>query len=130
VSVAGVHQLPADDHGVRTRWLSRHRGLRLARVYPAVTVDPHVFYVDEGNVLTSAGVAAGNRPVLTHHPHRRWGYGRQPARGHSPRHRIASVAWLGKSTVGSCPTGVDERHRPVSGPRGCRGRSPSMSTET
>jgi transcriptional regulator GlxA family with amidase domain len=31
----------------------------LARDYPAVTVDPHVLYVDEGNVLTSAGVAAG-----------------------------------------------------------------------
>jgi transcriptional regulator GlxA family with amidase domain len=31
----------------------------LARDYPAVTVDPHVLYVDEGSVLTSAGVAAG-----------------------------------------------------------------------
>jgi transcriptional regulator GlxA family with amidase domain len=31
----------------------------LARDYPAVMVDPHVLYVDEGNVLTSAGVAAG-----------------------------------------------------------------------
>ena len=31
----------------------------LARRYPAVTVDPAVLYVDEGQVLTSAGVAAG-----------------------------------------------------------------------
>lgn len=31
----------------------------LARRYPAVQVDPDVLYVDEGNVLTSAGSAAG-----------------------------------------------------------------------
>ena len=31
----------------------------LAERYPAVTVDPGVLYVDEGDVLTSAGVAAG-----------------------------------------------------------------------
>ena len=32
---------------------------RLAERYPAVTVDPGVLYADEGDVLTSAGVAAG-----------------------------------------------------------------------
>jgi len=31
----------------------------LAREFPAVSVDPGVLYVDEGDVLTSAGVAAG-----------------------------------------------------------------------
>ena len=31
----------------------------LARRFPAVTVDPRVLYVDEGSVLTSAGIAAG-----------------------------------------------------------------------
>lgn len=31
----------------------------LARRYPAVRVDPDVLYVDEGNVITSAGSAAG-----------------------------------------------------------------------
>ncbi|MFI1383163.1 GlxA family transcriptional regulator [Embleya sp. NPDC020886] len=31
----------------------------LARDYPAVTVEPHMLYVDEGDILTSAGVAAG-----------------------------------------------------------------------
>lgn len=31
----------------------------LAREYPKVTVDPRVLFVDEGQVLTSAGVAAG-----------------------------------------------------------------------
>lgn len=31
----------------------------LARMYPAIDVDPKVLYVDEGNILTSAGRAAG-----------------------------------------------------------------------
>jgi transcriptional regulator GlxA family with amidase domain len=31
----------------------------LAHAYPAVSVEPHALYVDEGSVLTSAGVAAG-----------------------------------------------------------------------
>jgi len=36
------------------RWTAR-----LAENYPQVRVDPNVLYVDEGNVLTSAGTAAG-----------------------------------------------------------------------
>lgn len=39
-----------------THW--RHAA-QLAALYPAVDVDPNVLYVDEGNLLTSAGVAAG-----------------------------------------------------------------------
>jgi transcriptional regulator GlxA family with amidase domain len=31
----------------------------LARRYPAIEVNPDVLYVDNGNVLTSAGAAAG-----------------------------------------------------------------------
>jgi transcriptional regulator GlxA family with amidase domain len=31
----------------------------LAKRYPRLKVDPHVLYVDEGDILTSAGVAAG-----------------------------------------------------------------------
>jgi AraC family transcriptional activator FtrA len=31
----------------------------LSRKYPQITVDPNVLYVDEGNILTSAGRAAG-----------------------------------------------------------------------
>ncbi|HMJ56971.1 MAG TPA: helix-turn-helix domain-containing protein [Polyangiaceae bacterium] len=31
----------------------------LARMYPTVTVDPNVLYVDNGQILTSAGAAAG-----------------------------------------------------------------------
>lgn len=32
---------------------------RLAREYPQIDVDPSVLYIDEGSVLTSAGIAAG-----------------------------------------------------------------------
>jgi transcriptional regulator GlxA family with amidase domain len=45
-------------HGRRatTHW---DAAARLARTYPDVEVDPNVLFVDEGSILTSAGVAAG-----------------------------------------------------------------------
>jgi transcriptional regulator GlxA family with amidase domain len=45
-----------DGRRATTHW--RHTAL-LAERFPAVEVDPAVLYVDEGRVLTSAGVAAG-----------------------------------------------------------------------
>ncbi len=45
-----------DGRRATTHWDST---ARLARRYPRVSVDPSVLYVDEGSVLTSAGVAAG-----------------------------------------------------------------------
>jgi transcriptional regulator GlxA family with amidase domain len=45
-----------DGHRATTHWRDT---AELARRYPLVTVDPDVLYVDEGQVLTSAGVAAG-----------------------------------------------------------------------
>jgi AraC family transcriptional regulator, transcriptional activator FtrA len=45
-----------DGRRATTHWM--YAGL-LAERYPRVTVDPAVLYVDEGDVLTSAGVAAG-----------------------------------------------------------------------
>jgi transcriptional regulator GlxA family with amidase domain len=45
-----------DGRRATTHWDST---ARLAARYPRVTVDPSVLYVDEGRVLTSAGVAAG-----------------------------------------------------------------------
>ena len=45
-----------DGRRATTHW--RYAEL-LARRYPRVEVDPHVLYVDEGEVLTSAGTAAG-----------------------------------------------------------------------
>jgi AraC family transcriptional activator FtrA len=45
-----------DGRRATTHWDS---AARLAERYPEVSVDPSVLYVDEGSVLTSAGVAAG-----------------------------------------------------------------------
>ena len=45
-----------DGRRATTHWAHAEQ---LAERYPAVTVDPGVLYVDEGDVLTSAGVAAG-----------------------------------------------------------------------
>ena len=45
-----------DGRRATTHWM--HAG-ELARRYPKVKVDPDVLYVDEGDILTSAGTAAG-----------------------------------------------------------------------
>src|SRR5579871_6025941 len=45
-----------DGRRVTTHWAHAEE---LQRRYPRVDVDPSVLYVDEGDVLTSAGVAAG-----------------------------------------------------------------------
>ncbi|MFP8903613.1 GlxA family transcriptional regulator [Streptomyces atacamensis] len=45
-----------DGRPATTHWASCER---LRRMYPAVRVDPDVLYVDDGDVLTSAGVASG-----------------------------------------------------------------------
>jgi AraC family transcriptional regulator, transcriptional activator FtrA len=45
-----------DGRRATTHWASTDA---LADDYPEVTVEPDVLYVDEGSVLTSAGVAAG-----------------------------------------------------------------------
>lgn len=45
-----------DGRSASTHW---HYAGMLAERYPKVRVDPDVLYVDEGEVLTSAGVAAG-----------------------------------------------------------------------
>jgi transcriptional regulator GlxA family with amidase domain len=45
-----------DGRRATTHWAY---AARLARAFPAVEVDPEVLYVDEGPVLTSAGMAAG-----------------------------------------------------------------------
>src|SRR5262245_53639685 len=45
-----------DGRRVTTHWM---HAAELARRYPSVHVDPGVLYVDEGDVITSAGTAAG-----------------------------------------------------------------------
>ena len=46
-----------DGIGATTHWRA---AAELARRYPLVDVDPNVLYVDNGNILTSAGAAAGS----------------------------------------------------------------------
>ncbi|MCX5200541.1 helix-turn-helix domain-containing protein [Streptomyces sp. NBC_00237] len=45
-----------DGRPATTHW---HWAERFQQLFPAVQVDPEVLYVDDGDVLTSAGVAAG-----------------------------------------------------------------------
>ncbi|GAB4584941.1 GlxA family transcriptional regulator [Nocardia sp. IFM 10818] len=45
-----------DGRRATTHWLAAGT---LAELYPAIEVDPDVLYVDNGNLLTSAGAAAG-----------------------------------------------------------------------
>jgi transcriptional regulator GlxA family with amidase domain len=45
-----------DGRRATTHWMYTER---LAKAFPAVDVDPNVLYVDEGQILTSAGTAAG-----------------------------------------------------------------------
>ena len=45
-----------DGRRATTHWM--HSG-ELARLYPNVDVDPRVLYIDNGDILTSAGTAAG-----------------------------------------------------------------------
>ena len=55
----GVHlgrgRAPGRGRTVTTHWDSV---ARLAETYPSVTVDPSVLYIDDGDILTSAGSAA------------------------------------------------------------------------
>lgn len=45
-----------DDRRATTHWM---HAAQLSRMYPRITVDPGVLYVDEDPVMTSAGTAAG-----------------------------------------------------------------------
>jgi AraC family transcriptional activator FtrA len=45
-----------DGRRVTTHWM---HAARLARAYPNVHVEPDVLYIDDGDILTSAGTAAG-----------------------------------------------------------------------
>lgn len=45
-----------DGQRATTHWIAASE---LARLYPAIQVDPNVLFVDGGNILTSAGASAG-----------------------------------------------------------------------
>ena len=81
---SGVFVLAAtgllDGQRATTHWRYSER---LARDYPAIKVQPDVLYVDEGNVLTAAGSAAGIDLSL-HLIRRDWG----PAAANSVARRL------------------------------------------
>ena len=81
---SGVFVLAAtgllDGRRATTHWRYSER---LARAYPAIKVQPDVLYVDEGNVLTAAGSAAGIDLSL-HLIRRDWG----PAAANSVARRL------------------------------------------
>ena len=82
-----------DGRRATTHWRYAER---LARAFPRVTVEPDVLYVDEGDVLTSAGVAAGDRPLpapRAARPRRRRRERRRAAdvRRRAPRRRPGAV---------------------------------------
>jgi transcriptional regulator GlxA family with amidase domain len=58
-----------DGRRAATHWF---HAPTLARRYPRITVDPSVLYIDEGDVLTSAGTSAGLDACL-HLVRRTWG---------------------------------------------------------
>lgn len=65
LAAAGV----IDGRRATTHW---RYAQRLAREYPNITVEPDVLYVDEGDVVTSAGSAAG-LDMLLHVIRKDWG---------------------------------------------------------
>ena len=89
LAAAGV----LDGRRATTHWRDARD---LAARFPRVRVEPDVLYVDEGDVLTSAGVASGHRPLPAHpaqRPRRRAGEpdrapDRRPA---APRRRPGPV---------------------------------------
>ena len=113
-----------DGRRATTHWASAER---LAREYPRIDVDPGVLYVDEGSVLTSAGVAAGldlclhvirrdygaalaaaiaRRTVVS--PHRDGGQAQFAARPMASDRRVVSAPSLG-ATLAWALEHLDER---------------------
>ncbi len=122
-----------DGRRAATHW--RHAS-ELAASFPAVTVDPDVLYVDQGQVLTSAGVAAGIdlclHLILADHgaraanavarqvviaPHRDGGqaqYIRQPVQAEAGTSLAATRAWAQNRLVTPMTVRDLARHANVS----------------
>ena len=75
-----------DDRPATTHWLHAEA---FARLFPDVDLDPDVLFVDDGDVLTSAGIAAGHRPAAAPDPPRPRQRGRQPGRPPQRRRPVA-----------------------------------------
>ena len=90
-----------DGRRVTTHW--KYAG-ELAVRFPSVTVDPSVLYVDNGQVLTGAGTAAGVDTLL-HFVRREWGAGAANALAREmvvPPHRDGGQAQFIDAPVPAC----------------------------
>jgi transcriptional regulator GlxA family with amidase domain len=90
-----------DGKRVTTHW--KWAG-ELAARFPAVTVDPSVLYVDNGQVITGAGTAAGVDTLL-HLVRREWGAGAANALAREmvvPPHRDGGQAQFIDAPVAEC----------------------------
>ena len=110
-----------DGRRATTHWV---HGATFARLFPAVHLDADVLFVDDGDVLTSAGNAAGI-DLLLHLIRRDHGTEvatRLPAAASSPR---GGTAGSRSSSNGRCPSPATRGRRPPArGPwSGSTGRS-------
>ncbi|MCZ2859315.1 helix-turn-helix domain-containing protein [Blastococcus sp. VKM Ac-2987] len=90
-----------DGKRVTTHW--KYAG-ELATRFPSVTVDPSVLYVDNGQVITGAGTAAGVDTLL-HFVRREWGAGAANALAREmvvPPHRDGGQAQFIDAPVPAC----------------------------
>ena len=90
-----------DGKRVTTHW--KYAG-ELAARFPAVDVDPSVLYVDNGQVITGAGTAAGVDTLL-HFVRREWGAGAANALAREmvvPPHRDGGQAQFIDAPVPAC----------------------------
>lgn len=71
-----------------------------AQAYPDIQVEPSVLYVDEGNILTSAGCASGLDACL--HLIRR-GFGPEAADRAARRMVTPPIGWVAKRSTSNNP---------------------------
>ncbi len=95
-----------DGRPATTHWMYAPT---LAKRYPSVHVDPRELFVDDGDVLTSAGTAAGIDlclHIVADRPRRGGGRGARPAarRTAAPHRRPGADTWTGPSPRRSAPT--------------------------
>jgi transcriptional regulator GlxA family with amidase domain len=116
LAAAGV----LDGRQATTHW---EHAAELAARYPAVRVSPDVLYVDEGQILTSAGVAAGIDLCLhmVQSDHGAAAAGDVARRMVAAMHRTGGQAQFmqrplpngGQSLAATCQWAITEMHRPI-----------------